>query len=451
MTSEQLFHVSPEGARVAVLTDLADVGFKERDDLQEWVLEHPSILGEDILIITSEFNHWQTAAGERQLNRLDILGLDSEGRLVLGELKRDRAPERVHLQAITYAALVSMFSEDDIVREYHRFRTARGAALTEEDARLQILEHAGELDQETLRNPRIVLVAGDFSDVTTSSVVWLTERGLDITLQQVQAYQISSGEMILTVSQLYPLAAVDDFRISPRRREAQQKREQGGRRREKSTVVRLVHDRLIPDGTELFLEPTNEIREEERQKVRDWLAEYPSQGRARWRNNRSQPLLWEEDGEGYRPTTIVSRVVKAATSMERAFQGPRWWRLADGRSLPEVAMSGSSAAFDWTPLHNILDALPKGRWASYGDIAAIVGTAAQPLGNHLSTCADCSHAWRVLDSRGQSSRNFSWSDQNRTDSQQSALEAEGVRFNDRGQAHPTARLTAEELDRLAAE
>src|SRR5699024_4815298 len=141
----------------------------------------------------------------------------------------------------------------------------------------------------------------------------------------------------------------------------------------------------------------------------------------------------------------------AATSMERAFQGPRWWRLADGRSLPEVAMSGSSAAFDWTPLHNILDALPKGRWASYGDIAAIVGTAAQPLGNHLPTCAACSHAWRELDSRGQSSRNLSWSDQNRTDSQQSALEAEGVRFNDRGQAHPTARLTAEELDRLAAE
>lgn len=196
MTSEQLFHVSSEGARVAILTDLADVGFKEREDLQEWVLDHPSILGEDILIITSEFNHWQTAAGDRQLNRLDILGLDSDGRLVLGELKRDRAPDRVHLQAITYAALVSMFSEDDIVREYHRFHTGRGVVMTEDEARRQILEHAGELDQETLRNPRIVLVAGDFSEVTTSSVVWLTERGLDITLQQMQAYQISSGEMI---------------------------------------------------------------------------------------------------------------------------------------------------------------------------------------------------------------------------------------------------------------
>lgn len=215
--------------------------------------------------------------------------------------------------------------------------------------------------------------------------------------------------------------------------------------------MRLVQDRLIPDETELFLEPTNEIRETERQKVRDWLAEHPSQGRATWRNDHSQPLLWEEDGAGYRPTTIVSRVVKAATGMERAFQGPRWWRLSDGRSLPEIAKSGSAAAFDWTPLHDILAALPEGRWASYGDIAAIVGTAAQPLGNHLSACSECSNAWRVLGSRGQSSENFAWSDPSRADTQQGVLQSEGIHFNERRQADPAARLTAEELDQLVTE
>ncbi|WP_328949275.1 hypothetical protein OG778_14505 [Streptomyces sp. NBC_00184] len=42
-------------------------------------------------------------------DRLDVLGLDATGRLVVVELKRGTADRDVHLQAITYAALVSRF------------------------------------------------------------------------------------------------------------------------------------------------------------------------------------------------------------------------------------------------------------------------------------------------------------------------------------------------------
>lgn len=428
------------------------MGFKERQDLQEWVLEHPSILGDNILIITSEFAHWQTAVGERALNRLDILGLDAEGTLVVAELKRDKAPNRVHLQAITYAAMVSMFSEDHIVREYHRFHSGRGREFSEEDALREILEHAGELDEERLRNPRIVLVAGEFSEVTTSSVVWLSELGIDISLQQVQAYQIPTGELILTVSQLFPVPVVDDLRISPGRREVQKTRERQDRRRQIRTVTRILRDGLLAEGTELITKPTNEIGSEERERVAQWLEAHPEQGRATWTNTRSTPLLWAHDGQQYAPTTIVSQVVREATGLERPFQGPRWWRTPDGRSLPEVAQNGiSDAAFDWDPLHDVLEAIPPGRWASYGDIAAMIDTAAQPLGNHLAACSHCENAWRVLTSDGRSSQSFSWSDPARQESQQSVLEREGIRFSGAGQADPSARLTAEELSNLLPE
>jgi RecB family endonuclease NucS len=37
-------------------------------------------------------------------DRLDVLGLDRGGRLVVVELQRDRAPDTVTMQAINYAA-----------------------------------------------------------------------------------------------------------------------------------------------------------------------------------------------------------------------------------------------------------------------------------------------------------------------------------------------------------
>jgi hypothetical protein len=40
-------------------------------------------------------------------DRLDILGFHISGELVVAELKRDRAPDTVEMQAIKYAAMVS--------------------------------------------------------------------------------------------------------------------------------------------------------------------------------------------------------------------------------------------------------------------------------------------------------------------------------------------------------
>jgi hypothetical protein len=50
--------------------------------------------------------------GQPTYDRLDVLALDRSGRLVVAELKRDRAPDTVSMQALNYAAMVSRFSLD---------------------------------------------------------------------------------------------------------------------------------------------------------------------------------------------------------------------------------------------------------------------------------------------------------------------------------------------------
>src|SRR3954464_8380982 len=114
MSDELVFSVEGNQAVAAKPITLEAAGLKEREHLQEWVLQNPEILGPGVMIVTFEFDRWVTASGQRTYERLDVLGLDQSGRLVVAELKRDLAPDSVTMQALNYAAMVSRFSLDTL-------------------------------------------------------------------------------------------------------------------------------------------------------------------------------------------------------------------------------------------------------------------------------------------------------------------------------------------------
>jgi alkylated DNA nucleotide flippase Atl1 len=212
-------------------------------------------------------------------------------------------------------------------------------------------------------------------------------------------------------------------------------------------VLRLVAAGSIPDGTPLMLRPTTEVAPEVRAAVEAWVNQDPRRGRARWYNDRRKPLAWEYDGRRYRPTEVVRRILADAAGVQRSPRGPAWWVLEDGRDLPTVAGVPERSTFDWAELHQVLAAIPAGRWTTYGELAGLVGTAAQPLGQHIQHCAACPNAQRVLGADGKPRPGFSWGDPTETRSQQDWLEAEGVRFSD-GAADPTRHLNAAALSAL---
>lgn len=224
MPDELVFNVQESRAVPANPISLPEAGLSERQHLQEWVLSHPEIIGDGVLVVTSEFDSWRSASGAER-DRLDVLGIDREGRLVVAELKRDRAPDTVEMQAIKYAAMVSRFTPDVVASQYAEFLRRRGTTVSDEDAMAQLVEHiGGDLDPELLRQPRIVLVASAFPPAVTASVVWLSEMGLDVTLMRVQAYRGQDDHVIVSVSQLYPVPDVEEFTVAPVRASARRAR-----------------------------------------------------------------------------------------------------------------------------------------------------------------------------------------------------------------------------------
>lgn len=340
MASNLIFTVAGNSASAATPVTLAEIGLRERRDLQEWILAHPEILGPDLKIVTFEFDRWWGPSGTAPGDRLDVLGLGLDGRLVVAELKRDRAPDVVEMQAIKYAAMVSRFTPETLASHHARFLKQRHVAVSDDEAFQQLQAHAGDLDIEKLRTPRIVIVAGDFPQVLTSTAIWLKEMGLDITLVRVQAYR-TTNDTIVSVSQFFPVATVEDFMITPRQAEVRAVEQKRERQKDATTTARLVAAGILPDGSALSLRPEG-INEEMQAKIGAWLREDPRRALARWHNIASTPLIWEADQASYSLSGLAAWIVVQATGISRSLRGGSWWVTEDGRDLVDIAREFAS-------------------------------------------------------------------------------------------------------------
>lgn len=437
---ELVFTAHPGHAILARPVTLAEAGLKERSDLQEWIRVNPQVLGPGVRIVTYEFDRWVGGSGG-YADRLDLLGLLGDGRLVVAELKRDGAPETVEMQAIKYTAYASRFSPGTLAACHgYYLRKTVAPDVSDEDALAQLEEHCGGLDPELLKSPRIVLVAGTFPESVTAAVVWLCEQGLDIALVQLGAYQCEH-DLIITVDQVWPLPQVEDFTVSPVAPPVKAATATTRKRSSRTAVAILADSGVLPDGTELRIVPAGAHGPA----VTAWVTEQPDRGRAIWRTGETvRALEWPIDGQQHSASGLAEHIIRTAADAEASVNGAEWWALEDGTSLAELAGT-SQARRDWSQLHVILTKVGPGEWTTYGKVAETVGSHPIAIGQHVKGCSICPNAWRVLGSDGRPRPNFAWSDPTETRTPRQVLEDEGVKFSTSGEADSVSRLDPDQL------
>ena len=276
-------------------------------------------------------------------------------------------------------------------------------------------------------------------------MVWLTEMGLKVSLIEFNAYR-TEHDLVLTVSQTWPVADIEDFTVSPRQVELRAADERVRTRRERTAVATLVAEGVIEDGAQLELEVRAlRLSSALREQVGEWVAAEPRRARATWRNDPRAPLIWELDGDAWSPTGLAKEIVERVTG-ERptVISGPRAWRTASGETLKALAGSrAAAAARDWSDLHDLLACIQPGEWTTYGDLAEAIGSSAQAVAGHIARCYEdaCRIGYRVLNADGQVAEGFHWGDPSDTRDPIEVLRAEGVAFAD-GRANPASRLDA---------
>lgn len=199
-------------------TDFSSHKIMERQDLEKWVTKSPeTLLGEDLLIITTEYDKF-----DRTSERLDLLALDKNGKLVIIELKRDDSGKTVDLQAIKYAAYCSTMTMVDLISLRKEFLSKNtNKQIDDEVVKKEFEEFVDDEFEELDNKPRIVLVAKNFRQEVTATVLWLRRQfGVDISCVRLTPFEIDDDRLGFVSSILIPLPEAGDFLIESERKES---------------------------------------------------------------------------------------------------------------------------------------------------------------------------------------------------------------------------------------
>jgi hypothetical protein len=188
----------------------AEIGFKERTNLQEWIAGNPESLGEKLLIIQKEFS------GFAETNeRLDLLALDKEGSLVIIENKLDDSGRDVTWQAIKYAAYCSTLDKEQVEEIFQAYLNSKAI----DKSAVQLLEDFfdetpyHEININKGIQQRIILIAANFRKEVTSTVLWLMSFKIKLQCFKATPYELK-GQHFLTLDQIIPTKDAQDYVIS---------------------------------------------------------------------------------------------------------------------------------------------------------------------------------------------------------------------------------------------
>lgn len=331
--------------------DFAELDIMETNDLQEWIVEQPEIIGEDLLIIQTEYSDF-----EQTRDRLDLLALDRDGKLVVAELKRDKADETTDLQAIKYASYCATLTAQDIQKEYRKFwndRNDNEDSLTPENVG-EIFKSFLKTDDEEIHltdegwarfelddKPRILLVAGSFGIQVTAPTVWLIEEyDLDVSCVTIQAYE-HNGEILLNSRQIIPVKEVEEYMT--KRREKQERQETGTRRTR--SLYDLLDRGVLQEGDEVFFDPDRLSDNPQREWTKEddfWWATVTG------KTGQSDNIRWKHDGNEYSFTGLSKEILHRVEDRDKgkALHGYWFWchPAFDGRYLADLRDSDAEAS-----------------------------------------------------------------------------------------------------------
>ncbi len=210
-----VFSLTRQELRPLTPTTFAEAGLSERGDLQRLLREQIDAVlpNEKILVIAEEFGDWEDSR-----RRIDPLGVDQAGNLVVVELKRADDGGPMESQALRYAAMVSKMTFDRAVGTYEKYLGGISAVA---DARQKLLEHLGwdePKEDQFAQDVRIVLAAANFSRELTTAVLWLNERDLRICCVRMSPFA-DGDRLMLEIQQVIPLPDAEEYQVRLREKE----------------------------------------------------------------------------------------------------------------------------------------------------------------------------------------------------------------------------------------
>lgn len=186
----------------------SDFGFKERENLQEWIANDPECLGENLLIIQKEFDGFNDTS-----ERLDLLAIDKSGSLVIIENKLDDSGKDVNWQVLKYVSYCSTLTKQQIKDIYQQYLDKYFPGKNAEENIVEFYD-GKQFSEITLNDDdqRMILVSGNFRKEVTSTVMWMLNHGLKIQCFKASLAEFE-GRIFLDMEQIIPVKEAEEYII----------------------------------------------------------------------------------------------------------------------------------------------------------------------------------------------------------------------------------------------
>ncbi len=335
-----MYRINHQTNRITKLKEMSfsELGYTERNHLQEWLANQPDALGEELLIIQKEFDGFDDTK-----ERLDLLAIDKQGSLVIIENKLDDSGRHVVWQSLKYASYCSTLSKLKIAEIYQKYldKTDPG-----KDAKPLICEFLGKEDfAEVILNlgndQRLIMVAAEFRKEVTSTVLWLLKHKVFVKCFKATPFR-NGSDLFLTVEQLIPLPQAEELMIGITEKEVDE---------QSSEVVQVTRDQLRIDFWHQTLEKLQD------DKVTLYRGVAPSRGH--WLStgaglsgvqyvmifNRDEARVHLEFNRAAKEQNkmLFDVLNTDAAELDKAFGAPLLWRRMDDK---KASIVGYAKSFD---------------------------------------------------------------------------------------------------------
>ena len=189
--------------RSLVMVERGKLSLEEQ--LEDWLEHDITMVSDDLLVIGRQV--------EVSGRAIDLLCLNSDGDVVIVELKKDKAPREVLAQALEYASLVEDLSYEDVLNNANNYFKQKGSSF-EEAFLNKFLKSLPEVLNES---HEILIVASELDDQTERVIKYLSQYGVRINAVTFNYFKKDGREFIARVL-LIPESAREQDKGRKRRR-----------------------------------------------------------------------------------------------------------------------------------------------------------------------------------------------------------------------------------------
>lgn len=191
MEDLKLWRVKRNGSATPSAESIVEVRNTETEKMLEDLLTaSPDLLEPDLFLIGRQF---ATENGP-----LDLMAIDSSGKLVVAELKRGALTRDAVAQVLDYTSWLAALSAERFAADVAIQSGKRGIRQIE-DLEAWYSDNFGAVLKSALQTPRILLVGVGIDDTARRMVKYLGSFGLDISVVTFHAYDVN-GETFLARS-----------------------------------------------------------------------------------------------------------------------------------------------------------------------------------------------------------------------------------------------------------